>query len=462
MTNLFTFLSDWKLKYICALVVLLCVGVGNAWANDTDEFTYTSFFTACTSSGSNTSGSYTSFTNKSGSSSDAVYAGMFYKHGNGPDNCHDYIQMRSNSSNSGLVSTTSGGKVVSVTVTWNSKSSNGATLNVYGSNSAYSAATDLYDNDTDGDLIGTIVKGTSVSLDIDDDYEYIGLRSNSGALYLDDISIEWSNKTLSSIVKKTDATKTTYIEGEKFNPAGLVITATYDDASTEDIAYTGNETKFSFSPSTATALTTSNDKVTITYGGQSTDATHSQGITVFSITLQAKDEDGNAIAGGGPGAPTFTAATRTITAAANAANYVFKEWVVTNASATSTSTTPTTITSAAPSGNITVTAKYYKPINVYWKVKGAAWTPAQLGTSTVGYNTAWSTLTLPTDPTTSDGCGDKFMGWTPGTIATPLDKDDDADAISDLNLLNSGNKSGKTTKITTETTFHAVFADYTK
>ena len=434
------------------------VGVGNAWANDTDEFTYTSFFTACTSSGSNTAGAYTSFSDKSGSSSDAVYAGMAFKHGNGPSNCHDYIQMRSKDSNSGLVSTTSGGKVVSVTVTWNSNSSNGATLNVYGSNSAYSAATDLYDNDTDGDLIGTIVKGTSVSLDIDDDYEYIGLRSNSGALYLDDISIEWSTKSLSSIAKKTDATKTAYIEGEKFNPAGLVITATYSDASTEDIAYTGNEALFSFSPSTSTALTTSNTSVTVTYGGQ----TCSQSINVYSITLQAKDEDGNTMGVGAPGAPTFTAATRTITAAASAANYVFKEWVVTNASATSTSTTPTTITSAAPSGNVTVTAKYYKPINVYWKVKGVAWTPATAGTSAVGYNTAWSSLTLPTDPTTSDGCGDKFMGWTPGTIATPLDKDDDADAISDLNLLNSGNKSGKTTKITTTTTFHAVFADYTK
>ena len=456
MTNLFTFLSDWKLKYICALVVLLCVGVGNAWANDTDEFTYTTFFTACTSSGSNTNGAYTSFSDKSGSNSDAVYVGMFNKHGNGPANCHDYIQMRSNSSNSGLVSTTSGGKVVSVTVTWNGNTSNGATLNVYGSNSAYSAATDLYDDDTDGDLIGTIVKGTSVSLDIDDDYEYIGLRSNSGALYLDDISIEWSTKSLSSIEVKTAPTKLKYIEGEKFNPAGLVITANYDDDSDEDIAYSDNEAQFSFSPTTATALTTSNTSVTITYGGQ----TCSQSINVYSITLQAKDEDGNTMGVGAPGAPTFNASNGQITAAANAANYVFKEWVVSNVTASTTTASPSTLSN--PTGAVTVTAKYYKPINVYWKVKGAAWTPVTAGTAVVGYNTAWSMLTLPTDPTTSDGCGDKFMGWTPGTIATPLDKDDDADAISDLNLLNSGNKSGKTTKITTETTFHAVFADYTK
>ena len=35
MTNLFTNLSNWKLKYICALVVLLCVGVGTAWGTHT-------------------------------------------------------------------------------------------------------------------------------------------------------------------------------------------------------------------------------------------------------------------------------------------------------------------------------------------------------------------------------------------------------------------------------------------
>ena len=31
MTNLFTYLSNWKLKYLCTLVVLLCLGVGQMW-----------------------------------------------------------------------------------------------------------------------------------------------------------------------------------------------------------------------------------------------------------------------------------------------------------------------------------------------------------------------------------------------------------------------------------------------
>ena len=35
MTNLFTYLSNWKLRYICALVVLLCLGYGNVWGATT-------------------------------------------------------------------------------------------------------------------------------------------------------------------------------------------------------------------------------------------------------------------------------------------------------------------------------------------------------------------------------------------------------------------------------------------
>lgn len=262
------------------------------------------------------------------------------------------------------------------------------------------------------------------------------------------------SKSLVSIAKKTDASKIKYIAGEKFNPAGLVITATYDDTSTEDIAYTGNEDKFSFSPTTSTALTTLNTSVTVTYGGQ----TCSQSINVYAITLQAKDQDGNAIPGGGPGAPSFNGDNSRVTAAANAANYVFMEWVVTNATASTTTASPSTLSN--PTEAVTVTAKYYKPISVTWKVKGTAWTPATLGTASVGYNTAWSELTLPTDPTTGDGCGQKFMGWISGTIATPLVKGTDDAAISALNLLTSANKSGKTTKITTTTEFNAVFADY--
>ena len=80
---------------------------------------------------------------------------------------NESIQLRSNNSNSGIVTTASGGKATKVAVVWNSNTSNGRTLNVYGKNAPYSAATDLYSTSTQGTLLGTIVYGTSTEFVID-------------------------------------------------------------------------------------------------------------------------------------------------------------------------------------------------------------------------------------------------------------------------------------------------------
>ena len=128
--------------------------------------------------------SYTSWSGKT-SNSLAVYAGQ-------SAGGNDAIQLRSNNSNSGIITTTSGGKATKVSVTWNINTADDRTLNVYGKNTAYSSPTDLY-GDAAGTLIGTIVRGTSTELTISGDYEYIGLRSASGAMYLDEIQITWSS-----------------------------------------------------------------------------------------------------------------------------------------------------------------------------------------------------------------------------------------------------------------------------
>ena len=85
-----------------------------------------------------------------------------------------------------------------------------------------------------------------------------------------------STKTLSSISVSTAPTKVTYTAGETFDPTGLVITRTYSDSTSDTYTYAGHTSEFTFSPTTSTALTTSNVSVTITYGGKSC----SQAITV--------------------------------------------------------------------------------------------------------------------------------------------------------------------------------------
>ena len=129
------------------------------------------------------SSTYSNWSDKTVSSS-AVYAGQ-------SAGGNDAIQLRSNNNNSGIVTTKSGGKAKKVAVVWQSSTSGGRTLNVYGKNTAYSAATDLYSTSTQGTLLGTIVCGTSTELVIEGDYEYIGMRSASSAMYLTSISITW-------------------------------------------------------------------------------------------------------------------------------------------------------------------------------------------------------------------------------------------------------------------------------
>ena len=148
---------------------------------------------------------YSAWTNTG--TSGAVYAGN-------SAGGNDAIQLRSNNSNSGIVTTTSGGKVTKVEVTWNGNTSSGRKIDIYGKNTAYEAASDLY-GDNQGTKLGTIEYDNNTALIITDDYEFIGIRSNSGALYLDEIQITWSTgSSTEPSITVADATVEVPAEGE--------------------------------------------------------------------------------------------------------------------------------------------------------------------------------------------------------------------------------------------------------
>jgi hypothetical protein len=156
-----------------------------------------------------TGNSYTFWEGKT-SNSDAVYAGQ-------SAGGNESIQLRSNNSNSGIITTASGGTVTNVIVTWNENTADGRTLQVYGSHTAYTLPTELYSAETYGELLGTIIKGESEELAITGSYEYVGLRSASGAMYLSEIDITWN--TDGGTPQETVATPT-------FNPEA----GTYSEA----------------------------------------------------------------------------------------------------------------------------------------------------------------------------------------------------------------------------------------
>ena len=103
--------------------------------------------------------------------------------------------MRSDKNTSGIVTTKSGGIVKKITVEWHSATLEERVLQVYGSNVAYTSPTELYKDDTAGELLGTIECGASTELEIVGEYQYIGLRSKSGAMYLTSINIVWEQES---------------------------------------------------------------------------------------------------------------------------------------------------------------------------------------------------------------------------------------------------------------------------
>lgn len=164
-----------KLYLFIMFAVLASLGFANA-ATVTDVLT-AKLFTA-------TENSYTDFSNVTATSS-AVYAGNSAKSKTGA------IQLRSKNNNSGIVTTASAGTVRKITVVWDDATASGRTIDVYGKSTAYSSDTDLFGSaDVQGVLIGSIAKGKS-ELVVEGDYQFIGIRSNFGAIYVTSISVEW-------------------------------------------------------------------------------------------------------------------------------------------------------------------------------------------------------------------------------------------------------------------------------
>ena len=207
-----------KRKLTFLLTALLLLTGMNVWAQSRTSITdvLNRELTGVTGS------TYTSWEGKT-SNSDAVYAGQ-------SAGSYESIQLRSNNSNSGIITTASGGTVTNITVTWNSNTADGRTLNVYGSHSAYTSPTELYDTITDGTLLGIIKKGTSTELEITQPFEYLGLRSAGSAMYLEAIDITW--ETGGSVPPTpTVATPTfTPAAGTYYEPQTVSLACTTEDA----------------------------------------------------------------------------------------------------------------------------------------------------------------------------------------------------------------------------------------
>ena len=127
-----------------------------------------------------TSTGYTDFKDVA-STSGIKYAGNSAKNGSN-------IQLKSKNSNSGIVSTTAKRILTKVEAEWSSTAT--GTLDVYGYNTAFNDATELYN--TKAVKLGSLTSASpSLEIPTDAKYAYVGVRSNKGAVIIASISFTW-------------------------------------------------------------------------------------------------------------------------------------------------------------------------------------------------------------------------------------------------------------------------------
>lgn len=162
------------------------------------------------------------------SNSPAVYAG-FSAGGNSS------IQLKTND-NSGIITTESGGYAANIEVEWNSNTSSGRSLNIYGKSTPYESTSDLSDASKCGVLIGTITYGESTTLLLGSFYEYIGIKAVGGALYLTGLEITWTGEKSPVVLQSliVENPKTLYTQGDDFEAP--VVKAKYTDATTKTVS----------------------------------------------------------------------------------------------------------------------------------------------------------------------------------------------------------------------------------
>ena len=152
--------------------------------------------------------------------SNAVYAGN-------SNHTNQYIQLR-NTSPAGIVSTSSGGYVRRVAVSWAGSNTDNRAITVYGKNDPYTGPSDLYNTSTRGTQLGTLTyttDATSAELEIDTvDYKYVGLLAGN-ELYVNPVQITWEDPSVSTTIAIDDSGLTnTNIYGDNFAAGSLVAT----------------------------------------------------------------------------------------------------------------------------------------------------------------------------------------------------------------------------------------------
>ena len=145
---------------------------------------------------------YEAWSGKQGSATSAIYAGVSNTIEGRIGIKRDVINNEYYTNTyTGVVSTSSGGQLSSVTLSvYSDNASYSRTIDVYAKNTPYTSANDLFDNETAGVKVGSVTTPaqtlTTDTVIIPAGYTYVGIRSNDYTSYMAEIRVTWEGSPI--------------------------------------------------------------------------------------------------------------------------------------------------------------------------------------------------------------------------------------------------------------------------
>lgn len=302
--------------------------------------------------------------------SSAVYAG------NSAKSTSAHIQIRTKNSNSGIVTTASGGKVKKITIVWSADNTQDRTIDVYGKNTPYTSAENLYatTNADQGTKLGSLNwTNKDTELTISGEYAYVGVRSNNSALMIESISITWESGS-SEPAPDTYSVSCATVTGGTLSAtpskaeAGAEVTLT----ATPDAEYTFNNDWTVTNAETSEAITVTDGKFTMPAANVTVSASFTQ--KTYTIRANTAENGTYTVKVGDAEVTSAVKGAKVLLEATPAEGYICDGWTVLDTEGNSVTVSNNYF--YMPASAVTISTSFsLKPVDITYDHSGTAEDP---------------------------------------------------------------------------------------
>ena len=171
----------------------------------------------------------------------------------------------------------------SVTITVASGSN---TIDVYGKNTAYTSADNLYNANNQGTKLGSVTSTGTIT--VTGDYSYVGIRSYNGAIYLSKVEIEWessSGEATTVTINDDGITNTDVYASTEAGSLTASVTAAGSAVSGATVSWSGNNDAVATIASDGTVTLVAAGSVTFTANYAGVSGTYASSSATYQMTV---------------------------------------------------------------------------------------------------------------------------------------------------------------------------------